>query len=285
MTSKDSPNATFSAESPDGLMPLNWQDGLETDPYGVPACLVSRFPKLAKGWPSETKDTFGPLFDGLSPSARHQCCLANKLRAVLDVNGSAEYSMTWKQWDMFARAPICRLAASGRRTSGSGCSGWPTPNATDHKGVSQPDGRRPACDDDLPSRAARLSGWPTPNAMPETRGGLQSNPKAALMRRKQGHMLNLDDAATLAGWATPASRDYKSESSHQDCNTLYGTKGRPLSRQVLGENPTSFSAETGKPAGYQLNPHFSRWLMGYPAAWLSCVDWETLSCRRSRRNS
>lgn len=40
---------------------------------------------------------------------------------------------------------------------------WPTPNATDYKGVSQPLGRRPACDDDLPGRVAREM-FPSPAA-------------------------------------------------------------------------------------------------------------------------
>jgi hypothetical protein len=56
---------------------------------------------------------------------------------------------------------------------------------------------------------AQLASWPTPNAMPESRGGLQSNPQKALERREQGHMLNLDDAACLASWATPTTRDHK----------------------------------------------------------------------------
>ena len=51
--------------------------------------------------------------------------------------------------------------------------------------------------------AVKFAGWPTPNAIPESRGGLQTNPEKALERRAQGHQLNLDDAVTLAGWPTP----------------------------------------------------------------------------------
>jgi hypothetical protein len=51
--------------------------------------------------------------------------------------------------------------------------------------------------------AAQLARWPTPNAIPEGRGGLQSNPQKALERRLQGHQTNLDDAACLASWSTP----------------------------------------------------------------------------------
>ena len=57
------------------------------------------------------------------------------------------------------------------------------------------------------SGVASLASWPTPNAIPEGRGGLQSNPEKAMERRAQGHMLNLDDAACLASWPTPTAQD------------------------------------------------------------------------------
>lgn len=50
---------------------------------------------------------------------------------MLDVNGSPEYVLTWKHWDMSAGEPICALRASGRHTSGNGCSGVPTPTVQD----------------------------------------------------------------------------------------------------------------------------------------------------------
>ena len=46
---------------------------------------------------------------------------------------------------------------------------------------------------------------------------------------------------------------------------------------------SSSHAETEKPG--QLNPVFVCWLMGYPDEWLSCVDWETRSSRKSLRSS
>lgn len=49
---------------------------------------------------------------------------------------------------------------------------WPTPNASDGKGASQPPGRRPACDDDLPSR---IQAWPTPRATDMNPPGVHGN--------------------------------------------------------------------------------------------------------------
>src|SRR5690606_329181 len=47
-----------------------------------------------------TNGTFGQSFTDLSPSAILQSFLENKLQARLDVNGSPEYALTWKRWDM-----------------------------------------------------------------------------------------------------------------------------------------------------------------------------------------
>ncbi len=181
------------------------------------------------------------------------------MRQALDVNGSMEYALTWKHWTMSSGPPICALRASARRTSDSGCSGWPTARQTDgEKNVRSLEGalreiERKGGPQDLcqaamltgwptpdaqamnvgadPVRhmerlakikakgingngaaltlgmAANLAGWPTPNAIPEGRGGLQTNPAKALERRLQGHQMNLDDAACLAGWPTTTTKD------------------------------------------------------------------------------
>lgn len=69
----------------------------------------------------------------LSRSARLQSSLESRLRARLDVNGSLEYVLTWKHWNMPSQPPICALRASVRRMQGSGFIGWPTPSARDYK--------------------------------------------------------------------------------------------------------------------------------------------------------
>lgn len=77
-----------------------------------------------------------PAFSASSPSARLQWLLENKLAERMDANGSPEFALIWKQQDMPAGPPICRLAASVRRTTARGFTGlraWATPSARDWK--------------------------------------------------------------------------------------------------------------------------------------------------------
>ena len=213
-----------------------------------------------------TSGTYGPLFIGSSPSAILQSSLESKLQAVLGGNGSPEYVLTWKHWDMPSGPPICVLRASGRRTSGNGCSGWPTPNAG------------PQNDNDSTflehgfgltlGMAAQLVGWTTPQAHDATARG--SGQKANHGTKHGCADLNRD--ARVAGWATPRSSDV-------NANPMTQRGLQTLPGQALAGSP----ARTGKRG--VLNPALPRWLMGFPADWANCAPTATPSCRRSPRCS
>lgn len=134
MTFEGSDSATSSPASEAGPTRSNSQGGRKKERSGPDHVRVSRFRALDSEKAMPTNDTCGPLFISSSPSAVLQQCLESKLRARMDVNGSPEYVLTWKELDMPSGVPICQLRASTRRTSDSDSGGWPTAQAHDGKG-------------------------------------------------------------------------------------------------------------------------------------------------------
>jgi hypothetical protein len=127
----------------------------------------------------------------------------------------------------------------------------------------------------------QLAGHPTPTS--GTGGGDQSDPEAALLRM-QGRS-NLDDAAVLAGHATPR---VTTNSGIGNPDRACDGKSR-LEDQCHGATTASTATSTAKTAGYRLNPGFSLWLMiGIPTivdVWASCGVRGMELFRRSRRSS
>lgn len=265
---------------------------------------VSRFRALDNEKDMLTNDISGPLFITSSPSANLQRSLENRLLARMDVNGSPEYDLTWKEQDMPAGLPICALRASRRRIQGKGFTGWPTPKASSSHGPRNADailqkyskqGRHVAHRLD---EAAALAGWATPRAtdakaghnytenttgkslaMDATLAGwvsptAQDGTRGNLPARPQDTGVPLSQQAVLTGWATPTSRDYKDGTS---ASSNVPTNG------LLGRQIWSCSAKTEKHGA--LNPDHSRWLMGYPIEWNSCGATAMQSCHKLRRSS
>ena len=161
-------NATSSPASADGATRSDSQAGQMTNPFGREAVPASHSAQSAKDAEPQTSATSGPSSPDLSPSARLQQSLANRLRARLDANGSSEYALTWKEWDMPSGPPICALRASAHRTSDNGFTGWPTPRAVDGEknsrtaegAMREMERGKLSC---VPG-VATLAGWPTTTA-------------------------------------------------------------------------------------------------------------------------
>ena len=120
------------------------------------------------------------------------------------LDGSLEYLLTWKERVTPAGRVICALRASGRRTSGSGFTGWPTPN-TPSGGPNAKSTATHTGGMDLEG-AATLAGWPTP--MAGNPGTKDYNPA--------GNTDSSRKTTELAGWTTPRSCDGKTGHNYSD---------------------------------------------------------------------
>ena len=225
-------STTSSQESQDGASPSGTLDGRKIDRSGQGRVRVSRFRALESGKALPTNDISGPLFNNLSPSADLQRSLENRLRAKMDGSGCPLFDMIWSHWDMPAGPPICRLRASGRRTSGSDYGGWHSPVSGDAKGVKY---RRD--------------------------NGDKAKPR-------------LTNLGQMIGWATPR---VTTNSGHGNPTRATDGKAR-LEDQAHGVASNTSPAPTEKRG--QLNPAFSRWLMGLPAEWDACAPTEMPSSRK-----
>ena len=355
MTLKDSTAAISSPGSPDGISRSASPDGPQTDLFGQQVALAHPSAKRGRAEAARSAKvatlcgaldelalqyaqtasthglpigaTYGRKFGALQPSQDLDESLASRLRARLGSTGSLLYELRWKRSVTLLGLPICRLRASGHRTSGSACGGWPTPNAgpqndTDTKwqerrarikaerkngngfgmtlgmaaqlaGWVSPtarDGSRGSLpprphDTGIPlSQQVTLAGWATPRATDGDKNVRTPDGAAKEANRKCGNN-DLGTGAALAGWATPAARDFHHPNAQSYSERGGITKGEQLSNQVVHAGALLSPPPAATEKRGQLNPAFSRWLMGFPAAWDDCAPTATRSSRKSLLNS
>lgn len=173
----DTDMPTSSPGSADGRMRSGSQVGRMSGPCGPDPALASLTPRQAREAGMTTRGPYGGRGAGSSISVGLQLSLASRLRRLMGVDGSLEYELTWRQWDMPSGPPICALRASARRTSDNGYGGWHTPRARgDAKGTRWIKGQARNLEDQ-----ARLAGGGITSGSPaptERRGAL--NPALSL---------------------------------------------------------------------------------------------------------
>jgi len=189
MTLENSPKSTCSQGSEDGPEPYISQDGRKPAPSGPALVRASPSLRPANEKAPLTTATSGLKCSASSRSAFLQSSLESKLRARMDVNGSPEYALTLKLWDMPSGPPICALRARAPRTSDNDFGGWPT-HLQDQ---------------------VHLAGWPTPDAAAMNVGADPKRHQERLKRLKAKHQngngagLTLGVAAAIAASGTPST--------------------------------------------------------------------------------
>ena len=256
-------------------MPSNSQDGRKDAGCGQRASLVNLSQMLENAVRAMTNAISGRSLDRLLRHFIRPTSSESRLRVLLDGNGSPEYSMTWKIWDMPCGRRVSRLAPSRRRIKECDSSGtlvhWITPQSHDAVGRSDPNrlkrhGTKHGCSN-LVDQAA-LSGWPTPMA---------GSPKTETYNEAGDTCNGRKTRLLLSGWGTTTTRDWKDGASTLENVAINALLGRQvqliegivdLSEYNLGENSTFYIAlMENSEEPLSLNPGFSRWHMGFPKEW------------------
>ena len=296
LTFWDTPNAISSPVKASGPMRSGSQAGPMIARFGRDHAPVNLSARQGKEKGLLTSGIFGLHSTGSSSSAALTSCLASRLQAKTASAGSTLWRMTWKPWNTPAGRSLFLLRASAHRTSENAFTGWPTPTTRDWKDGGNPDVNVPL--NGLLGRVVWLSGWPTPMAGTPAQKGYSeagntdySRKVAALCGAEiAGHGLD------LAGWPTTRAAD-----GDKNVRTLNGAlqeMGRKGSPQDLAQaavicGPARLTAsgemltgsDAGMESGGQLNPEHSRWLMGLPPEWGSCVSTAMQSLPSKRRRS
>jgi hypothetical protein len=257
--------------------------------------------------------TYGLRSSASSASVALQASLASRLPALLDSRGWITFALTWKAQATPLRRQICVLRASAHRTSDSGFTGWPTATVTTGAQLATGRGVNGQTGGLSLGGAATMAAWPTAQSrdgansrsgMPERTGGRRRNlddyvtlaswptPMAGTPAQNGNNAAGNNDSSrktvALASWATPATRDWKSNEGSPEFHAARAeqARGKPLSEQThsLPGPPSNGSpAPTAKPG--QLNGGFSLWLMGYPVvAWLLAAPSKKPTPRFRRKN-
>jgi hypothetical protein len=176
--------------------------------------------------------------------------------------------------------------ANGALSADVSLAGWPTPVVNDATGsqyaYSQGNHDKPVLK--LPG-TVQMAGWPTPT-VGNAEGSQSFEGLSVTGRTPDGRnvAVSLNHTTSMAGWATPTTENSVRSEAFR--------KGREPNPMEVAIGPARITASgqmlTGSTAamesGGQLNPSFSRYLMGLPIDWdIAALKIDGRSIRSSRK--
>jgi hypothetical protein len=294
LTYATSPNCISLPAPGSGPRPRELPDGATTGQSLPLPARASRSARPAKAKVSMIQGTYGrTYFDSSAPSGPTSLW-ASRLAARLATVGSTECALIWRQKTTPAKRLIYRLSPSMLHSNGPGSTGspWPTRNGeremARRTAPSASDGTRGGTiTENMTGQSlaqqinTQRSPWPAPTVADVTGG------RATRSGDRKDELLLNGLMRETAPWAIPTARDWRSDRSQKSSEEMYGTKGRPLSRQItetadrLGPTTTGSNAPMEKRGAP--NPIFACWLMGWSDELIAGVLRVTQLSRRSPR--
>lgn len=292
-TCQDIRNVISSLALVDGALLCSSQDGPQIDLFGQVLAHASHSAQQVKDLRKKMNATSGPCSLISSASAALSMSLGNRLQARLGTAGSIEYRQTWNLKATPAGRQYWAHTASAHRTSDKDCIGWPSPNCNTND---QPSHTKRGQETLL--GCAKLVGSESYTTANVTKAVTAQNAESTTLTATVSDQLKTElntrnsMASSMAGWPTASSRDWKDSPGmattgvNPDGSIRTRLDQLPrVAQQVAGLTSNSSTAETEKPAAFQLNPRFSRWLMGFPPEWCDCAVMAMQSFPKSQRSS
>lgn len=239
--------------------------------YGRALVRAKASPSVVNDSPSTIPDTSGQSGSDLSPSAKLQQSLENRLRDTL--RGSTSCEVIWRPWTTPWGQCLSKPRARARTISGIDIGLWGTIRVGNGMTGSPARGadKRGRVEDQMAGTAFAMGLWPTATASDHKSRSASPDTLARNARPLR--------EVIFALWSTIRSSDGAKGGPNQS----FGAGGSPLPSQIYAiANTSNAPMENG---GGSLHPEFAGWEMAYRPEFLACRPLATASTRAPRRRS